>query len=66
MIDTSGKNEYVKTVFWTLLVAMVRLVLARVVDGDNSAGGRDYFGNGGVSRIHQHLLSIRVTWNLQV
>jgi len=32
MIDTFGKNEYVKKVFWTLLVAMVRLVLARVVD----------------------------------
>jgi hypothetical protein len=48
MIDTFGKNEYVKKVFWTLLVAMAGLVLARVVDGDNSAGGGDYYGEGGV------------------
>jgi hypothetical protein len=64
MIDTFGKNEYVKKVFWTLLVAMAGLVLAEVVDGDNSAGGGDYYGDGGVSGIHQHLLYIRVTWNL--
>jgi len=48
MIDTFGKNEYVKKVFWTLLVAMAGLVLARVVDGDNSAGSGDYYGDGGV------------------
>jgi hypothetical protein len=48
MIDTFRKNEYVKKVFWTLLVAMAGLVLARVVDGDNSAGSGDYYGNGGV------------------
>ena len=48
MIDTFGKNEYVKKVFWTLLVAMAGLVLAQVVDGDNSAGGGDYYGDGGV------------------
>ena len=66
VIDSFGKNEQVKEVFLTVVITMVLPVLARVVDGDNSAGGRDYFGNGGVSRIHQHLLSIRVTWNLQV
>jgi hypothetical protein len=27
-----GKNEQVKSVFWTLFVAMAGLVLARVVD----------------------------------
>jgi len=30
--DTSGINEQVKKVFWTLFVAMAGLVLARVVD----------------------------------
>jgi hypothetical protein len=32
VIDTFGKNEQVKKVFWTLFVAMAGLVLARVVD----------------------------------
>jgi hypothetical protein len=31
-IDTFGKNEQVKRVFWTFFVAMAGLVLARVVD----------------------------------
>ena len=31
-INAFGKNEQVKKVFWTLFVAMVGLVLARVVD----------------------------------
>jgi hypothetical protein len=31
-INTFGKNEQVKKVFWTLFVAMAGLVLARVVD----------------------------------
>jgi len=33
--DTSGINEQVKKVFWTLFVAMAGLVLARVVDPVN-------------------------------
>jgi len=32
VINTFGKNEQVKKVFWTLFVAMAGLVLARVVD----------------------------------
>jgi hypothetical protein len=32
VIDTFGKNEQVKKVFWTLFVAMAGLVMARVVD----------------------------------
>ena len=32
VIDTFGKNEQVKKVFWTLFVAMAGLLLARVVD----------------------------------
>jgi hypothetical protein len=32
VIDTFGKNEKVKKVFWTLFVAMAGLVMARVVD----------------------------------
>jgi ABC-type sulfate transport system permease subunit len=32
VIDAFGKNEQVKRVFWTLFVAMVGVVLARVVD----------------------------------
>jgi hypothetical protein len=32
VIDAFGKNEQVKTVFWTLFVAMAGLVLTRVVD----------------------------------
>jgi hypothetical protein len=32
VIDTFGKNDQVKKVFWTLFVAMAGLVLARVVD----------------------------------
>ena len=31
-IETFGKNEQVKRVFWTLFIAMAGLVLARVVD----------------------------------
>jgi hypothetical protein len=31
-IESFGKNEQVKKVFWTLFVAMAGLVLARVVD----------------------------------
>jgi hypothetical protein len=31
-IDACGKNEQMKKVFWTLVMAMVRLVLAQVVD----------------------------------
>jgi predicted MFS family arabinose efflux permease len=31
-IEAFGKNEQVKRVFWTLFVAMMGLVLARVVD----------------------------------
>jgi hypothetical protein len=32
VIETFGKNEQVKKVFWTLFVAMAGLVMARVVD----------------------------------
>ena len=32
VIDTFGKNELVKKVFWTSFVTMAGLVLARVVD----------------------------------
>jgi hypothetical protein len=32
VIDTVGKNEHVRKVFWTLFIAMAGLVLARVVD----------------------------------
>jgi len=32
VIDAFGKNEQVKKVFWTLFVAMMGLVLARVID----------------------------------
>ena len=31
-IDSFGKNEQVKKVFWTLFIAMAGLVMARVVD----------------------------------
>jgi hypothetical protein len=32
VIDSFGKNEHVRKVFWTLFIAMAGLVLARVVD----------------------------------
>jgi len=32
VIEAFGKNEKVKKILWTLFVAMVRLILARVVD----------------------------------
>jgi len=31
-MNAFGKNEQIKKVFWTMFVAMVGLVLARVVD----------------------------------
>jgi F0F1-type ATP synthase assembly protein I len=32
VIDSFGKNEQIKKVFWTLFVAMAGLVLAHVID----------------------------------
>ena len=58
VINAFGKNEQVKKVFWTLFVAMAGLVMARVVDPvTSSAGGRDYYGDGGVrKRIYTSFL----------
>jgi len=32
VIDAFGKNEQIKKVFWTMFIAMVGVVVARVVD----------------------------------
>jgi hypothetical protein len=48
VIDSFGKNEQVKEVFLTVVIAMVRPVLARVVDPVTAQQGWVYYGFGSV------------------
>ncbi len=52
VIDAFGKNGQVKKVFWTVFTADGRAGDGPGCgSGDSSAGGGDYYGDGGVSDI---------------